>query len=353
MERMTSLERTMAVVRHQIPDRVPVDLHNFLVTIAYAGYPMAEALQDGQMLAEAQLKFWRDFHHDVLLIENGVVAEAGACGCEIDWPVDGPPRVVGHVLAGGLEKVAELKVPDPWETSPMRENLEAVRIIRKELGDQVYIMGRCDQAPASLAGALRGYEQFIVDMAENEQPELIHQVLDFCAQVQTRYMLAMREAGAHGTAMGEMGVDIIGPRLHRSFAHPYDRKVVQAVASGDFPVALHICGNATLILPEMLATGAQILELDYKTDKAKAKEMLRGKAAFLGPVNPELIWGSTPAEVEEAAREAIEVLGPGGGLILGPGCALGHTTPPNNIHALIEAAWKYGVYNPDGTLRAA
>ena len=34
---------------------------------------------------------------------NGVIAEAGACGCEIDWPIDGPPRVVGHVLADGLE----------------------------------------------------------------------------------------------------------------------------------------------------------------------------------------------------------------------------------------------------------
>jgi MtaA/CmuA family methyltransferase len=305
------------------------------------------------MLAEAQLKFWRDFQHDVLLIENGVVAEAGACGCQIDWPVDGPPRVVGHVLADGLEKIAGLEVPDPWTTPPMRENLEAVRILRRELGDQVYIMGRCDQAPASLAAALRGYEQFILDMADNQQPELIHQVLDFCTRVQTRYMLAMKEAGAHGTAMGEMGVDIIGPRLHRAFAHPYDRRVVAAVATADFPVALHICGNATLILPEMLATGAQILELDYKTDKAKAKELLRGKAAFLGPVNPELIWGGTPAQVEAAAREAIQVLGPGGGLILGPGCALGHTTPPDNIHALIETAWKYGVYNEDGTLRAA
>jgi uroporphyrinogen decarboxylase len=352
MEQMTSLERTMAVIRHQIPDRVPVDLHNFLVTIAYAGYPMAEALRDGEMLAEAQIKFWRDFRHDVLLVENGVIAEAGACGCEIDWPVEGPPRVVGHVLADGLEKIEDLTVPDPWKTSPLRENLEAVRLMRKELGDQVYIMGRCDQAPASLAGALRGYEQFIVDLALNEQPELIHQVLHFCAQVQIRYMLAMKEAGAHGTAMGEMGVDIIGPHLHRSFAHPYDRKVVEAVAAPDYPVALHICGDAALILPEMIATGAQILELDYKTDKVKAKELLRGKTAFLGPVNPELISNGTPAEVEDAAREAIDVLGPGGGLILGPGCALGHTTPLDNIRALIEAAWTYGVYNPDGTLRA-
>src|SRR5512144_2968387 len=102
MQAMTSFERVMTVVNHGIPDCVPVDLHNFLTTIAYAGLPMAQALQSGEMLAEAQLKFWRDFGHDMLLVENGVVAEAGACGCTVEFYDDRPPRVAGHVLAGGL-----------------------------------------------------------------------------------------------------------------------------------------------------------------------------------------------------------------------------------------------------------
>jgi uroporphyrinogen decarboxylase len=351
MQHMTSLERTMATIRHRIPDRVPVDLHNFLSTITYAGFSMAQALQDGEMLAEAQIRFWRDFRHDVLLVENGVVAEAGACGCVIEYPDDGPARVSEHILAGGLEKVADLAVPDPWISPGTSVVLKAVQVLRRELGDQVYIMGRADQGPAALAAALRGYEQFIIDLAQNEHTEAIARLLGFCVQVQRRYMTALRDAGAHGTSMGEMGVDIIGPRLYRVFAHPYDRQVISGIGSLDFPVALHICGDATRILPEMVATGAQILELDYKTDKEAAKSALRGKATFLGPVNPELIWAAgAPSEVEDAARQALEVLAPGGEFILGPGCALGHTTPADNIHALIETAWKYGVYNSDGTL---
>jgi uroporphyrinogen-III decarboxylase len=213
-------------------------------------------------------------------------------------------------------------------------------------------MGRADQGPAALAAALRGYEQFIVDLAQNEQPDRIAALLDFCVRVQRRYMMALRDAGAHGTSMGEMGVDIIGPRLYRAFAHPYDRQVISGIGAPDFPVALHICGDATRILPDMVATGAQILELDYKTDKEVAKNALRGKATFLGPVNPELIWAAvSTSEVEDAACQALEVLAPGGEFILGPGCALGHTTPADNIHALIETAWKWGVYNPDGTLK--
>ena len=352
MERMTSLERAMATIQHRIPDRVPVDLHNFLVTIAYAGLPMAQTLQDGEMLAEAQLRFWRDFRHDVLLVENGVVAEAQACGCGVEYFDDGPARVAEHILVGGLEKVEELVVPDPWTSPGTSVVLKAVQTLRRELGDQVFIMGRADQGPAALGAALRGYEQFIVDLAQNEHPEKIARLLGFCVQVQRRYMIALRDAGAHGTSMGEMGVDIIGPRLYRVFANPYDRQVISGIGAPDFPVALHICGDATRILPEMIATGAQILELDYKTDKEVAKGSLRGKATFLGPINPELIWSAgSPSEVEGAARQALEVLAPGGEFILGPGCALGHTTPADNIHALIETAWKYGVYNPDGTLK--
>jgi uroporphyrinogen decarboxylase len=353
MESMTSLERAMATIQHRIPDRVPVDLHNFLVTIAYANFPMAKALQDGEMLAEAQLIFWRDFRHDVLLVENGVCAEAQACGCDVEYFDDGPPRVVGHILASGLDKVDQLAVPDPWTAPGTRVVLKAVQVLKRELGDQVYIMGRADQGPAALAAALRGYEQFIVDLAQEQEPEAIARLLAFCVQVQRRYMLALKDAGAHGTSMGEMGVDIIGPRLHRAFAHPYDRQVISGIGTPDFPIALHICGDATRILPEMIATGAQILELDYKTDKEIAKNALRGKAAFLGPVNPELIWvAGSPMEVEDAAREALNVLAPGGEFILGPGCALGHTTPADNIHALIETAWKYGLYNAEGSLKS-
>ena len=312
---------------------------------------MGTALRDGEMLADAQLSFWKDFCQDVIMLENGVIAEAEACGCKAVYTDEQPPRIVEHILAEDLEKVEQLKVPDPYKTFPMCEVLKATHILAQEIGDRVYIMGRADQGPVALAAALRGWEQLIIDLMSNQKPELIHKLLDYCVQVQSRYMLALREQGAHGTSLGEAGVDIIGPRLFRIFAYPYDCKLIPSIGSLDFPVALHICGDSTLILPEMAATGAQILELDYKTNLSVAKQVLQGKCTFLGPINPELIWSaSTPSIVEEASRQAIEVLAPGGEFILGAGCALGSNTPPENIHALVEAAHKFGRYRSDGTL---
>jgi MtaA/CmuA family methyltransferase len=303
------------------------------------------------MLAEAQFQSWKEFGHDMLLVENGVVAEAQACGCGVEYTDDGPARVAVPILAAGLEKIDELVVPDPFTTHPMCEVLKAVRILRQRTGERVFIMGRADQGPIALGLALRGYEQFLIDLAQFEQPELIHKVLDYCVRVQTRYAWALREAGAHGSATGGAGVDIIGPRLYRRVEHPYECRFIAAANRPDFPVALHICGDATLILAEMVATGAPILELDYKTDMRKAKDSLHGKAVFLGPVNPELLWSARdPVEVDSAAREAIGILAPGSEYILGPGCALGFNTPDENIHALVEAAKKYGKYRPDGSL---
>jgi uroporphyrinogen decarboxylase len=350
MPSMTSLERTFTTIRHGIPDRVPVALHNFLATIRYAGFPLAATLRDGEMLAEAQLKFWKDFRQDVIMLENGVIAEAAACGSVAAFSDEQPARIVEHVLAGGLEGIDRLEVPDPNTVFPMCEVVKATRILAREVGKEVYIMGRADQGPVALAAALRGWETLIVDMMSNQQPELVQKLLDFCVKVQGRYMAALREAGAHGTATGEAGVDIIGPRLFRKFAHPQDCRLIPSVGSLDFPVALHICGDSTAILDDMISTGAQILELDYKTDMTTAKQKMRGKCTFLGPVNPELIWAGPTAEIQEATRQAIEILAPGGELILGAGCALGYNTPFDHIHTLVETAWKYGVYKPDGSL---
>jgi uroporphyrinogen decarboxylase len=348
---MNALERCWSVIRGGIPDRVPVDFHNFLVTIQYAGMAMSQALQSGEMMAEAQMEFWREFGQDMLLVENGVVAEAGACGCEVSFYDDGPPRVSRHVLATGLELIECLEVPDPEKIAPMCHVIEAVRILRRELGERVFIMGRADQGPGALALALRGYERFLLDLAIGEQMQLVHQVLEYCVKVQTRYALSLKEAGAHGTATGGLGVSLLSPRLYRQVEQPYEKIFMQSVSREDFPAALHICGDATPILDEMLDTGAPILELDYKTDMKQAKVKGQGRATILGPINPELIWeAKDPSLVMEAAREAIDILAPGGGFILGPGCALGFNTPPGNLHAMIEAAKKYGNYHNDGSL---
>jgi uroporphyrinogen decarboxylase len=88
-----------------------------------------------------------------------------------------------------------------------------------------------------------------------------------------------------------------------------------------------------------------VLELDYKVDLVKAKQAIQGRSTFLGPIEPSGVMAlGTPELVTEKCKEAIEILAPGGGFILGPGCALPASTPPENVHAMLEAAYRFGRY---------
>src|SRR5664279_760018 len=104
MESMTSLERTLAVLDHKIPDRVPVALHNFLMAARMIGADFGDVMRSGEMLAEAQLAAWREFGHDVIMHENGVCAEAEALGCQIDYP----PSSAAHVKETILKSLDDL-----------------------------------------------------------------------------------------------------------------------------------------------------------------------------------------------------------------------------------------------------
>ena len=57
---MTSLERVETVLRGGIPDQVPVGMHNFIMTAYASGLSYPEYFQNGELMAEGQLKAWRE-----------------------------------------------------------------------------------------------------------------------------------------------------------------------------------------------------------------------------------------------------------------------------------------------------
>jgi MtaA/CmuA family methyltransferase len=344
-EAMNSIERVRAAVELRKPDRVPVDLHNFQPAAKAMGLPLSVVFQDGELLAEAMLKAWREFGHDMILLENGTACNAQACGVQVTYRDDAAPAAHKPVL-DRLEDVEELEVPDPYTTFPMSEVLKATRILSKEIGDKAWIVARADQGPMDLAAQLFGIDNLLLAIAIGEQPELIHRLLDFSRQVATRYAYALIESGGRSTSIGEpiAGPDLISPRHYREYPLVHEKRMAQELKKDGIILANHICGNTIPIIHDFIATGAQILEIDHKTDMQQAKDAARNKACLLGPINTSLLLDGTPQDVEDVCREAIEIMAPDSGFILGPGCALDPSVPADNIHALVESARKYGVY---------
>jgi len=347
-----------------------VDLHNFMMTAHASGMPFPEFFQNGEAMAEGQIQAWREFHHDVILIENGTAALAEACGCQVEYMDESAPVVHGPAISS-LDELDKLTIPDPYKSHPLAENLKATHIVAREIGDRVFIMGRADQGPFSLASMILGMDVFLLQLAlasnartrrrrraggpdeatENASVEelkrRLHRLLEFSLEVTYRYAVAQMEQGAHMTSIGESlsGPDVCSPATYRQFEWAYAKRLVGRLKAQGILLAYHICGDATAIVDDMVATGAAVLELDYKCDLVKIKEATRDKAVILGPIDPSGVMAlGDPRLVEDRCKEVIEALAPGGGFILGPGCALPPTTPPENVHAMMESARKYGRY---------
>lgn len=343
-ESMNSIERTLATLEFRKPDRVPVDLHNFMMTPKFVGaQDSPEFYRDGTALAEGQIKAWERFGHDVLLVENGTAALAEACGVEVQYMEDSAPVAKSPAISS-LDEVENLIVPDPYKDPLLSELLKATRLVVDEIGDKAFVIGRADQGPFSLACEIRGMSNFLMDIALGEQEEKVHQLLDFCRQVTERYAIAQIEQGAHATSIGDSpsGPDVVSPAYYRKYAYPYVQQLAASLKKKGILLAYHICGNATPIIGDMVASGAAIVEIDQKSDQVACKNVARGRATLLGPVDPsDVMANGTPEEVTVKCLEALENLSPDNGFILGPGCALPPTTPHENVDAMIEAAKKF------------
>jgi uroporphyrinogen decarboxylase len=350
MKTMTSLERTLAVLDHKIPDRVPVALHNFLMATRMYGGDFGQILRSGEMLAEAQLAAWREFGHDVIMHENGVCAEAEALGCEIDYPPNSAAHVRETVLKS-LDDLSKLTIPDPETTFPLNEMLKATRILVKETQGKVFIMGRADQGPVALALALMGPENFLLAAGDDELRPKVLALLDFTSRMNVVYGQAQRRAGAHGSCIGSVGTSLISPQMYTELELPGDRKFCDAMRAVGCRSFVHSCGKETRMLAHLVSSGADCLELDPLTDPATCKQQTQGKASVLGMLDPHgILRRGTVDEIRNHTLDIMRIMAPHGGFLMGPGCSLPPETPEQSIHTVMECAKTAGVYNADGSL---
>jgi MtaA/CmuA family methyltransferase len=182
---------------------------------------------------------------------------------------------------------------------------------------------------------------------DGEQTAKIHRLLEYAADQIARLARAQIAAGAHFTLIGDSiaGPDVCSPKLYRTFAQPYEKRVVDTLRQAGIGTGIHICGNASSIVADMTDTGALYIELDYKIDRTRARAATGGRTTIFGTLDPHgLLVHGTPEDVMAMAREDIRLLGQRGRFVLSPGCTLAPETPVRNVHAVVEAARQYGEY---------
>jgi MtaA/CmuA family methyltransferase len=345
---MNGHQRIRAALERRPPDRVPVMLHNFLPAAREAGFRQRRFREDQAAIAESFIRSVETYGYDGIVVDVDTVTLAETLGVRADHPEDQPARWAGPALSD-LAAARDLAPPDVGGHPRVRVWLEAVRLLKAHFRDEVYVRGNCDQAGFSLASMVRGPAEWMMDLVDEANREDAHALLAHCAAATAAFIRLMAAAGADMVSNGDSpaGPDLVSPAMYKAFAQPYEASLAEEAHRLGLPYALHICGDTTKILGGMLDTGADALELDYKTDVRAAREAMAGRATFIGNIDPSSVLAlGTPALVEARTRELLEVFAGRPGFILNAGCAIPAETPPANLRAMIAVA---RAFEPGGT----
>ncbi len=354
---MTSRERVLAALAHEATDRVPRLLYEEAI-----GYtPPIERLLARHCAPKTPREY---FDMDITSVALA--------------PTVLPPTRFDEYLGRDAEQARASGRVDEWGvwwrggalhhfarvTSPLRGVQDPGRIERYPWPDldadyrfegaarRVADLHAQGLAVAAFAGSvfeqawyIRGMEDLMLDMLD--APAAAHRLLERTAAFQRRAAAEFARAGVDivitgDDVAGQTGL-LMSPAMWRTFLQPHLAAAVRAVkeANPDAFVFYHCDGNVEALVPELIATGIDILNPVQPEcmDPAAIKRRFGDRLCFWGTVSVQRTMpfgapGAVRAEVEARIRDVAR----GGGLILAPAHVLGPEVPWENVVAFFEAA---------------
>ena len=333
---MTAMERFERTMKGERLEHVFVScaLQTGTVELMEAsGAHWPEALADPELMAKLALAAHEIVGFESVRVPFCVTSEARELGCTIKEATPDQQPSVTKGCVESMEDIDNLEIPDPNTAGRMAVNVEAVKILREEVGKDVPIIAGAT-GPFTLAVHMRG-ESFFMDMFAGS--ELVPATLDFAGKVSVEMAKAYVKAGADWITIIDptSTYELIGPDSYKKLSMPYEKAIVDAVHDLGKYTVLHICGYATPMTPLMAETGSDAISVDQKVSIVEAKELIPPETILVGNVDPaHLLWRGTPEAVKEASIKCID----DGVDVLCPGCGIAPRTPTVNLQAIVEAA---------------
>ncbi|MCU0875353.1 MAG: uroporphyrinogen decarboxylase family protein [Pirellulaceae bacterium] len=341
-------ERVLRTIRGEPADCVPAAPFMYDLAAVAAGVPLREYYTRAEALVHAQLTLHELVGHDVISVGSDNYYIAEGFGCETTRSDDELPALEQPAV-GQLADVFSLDVPDPHTQGRMPMMIQAIRDVRRAVGDSVAI--RCPgTGPFALASYLIGTQNWLLEVGmveagmSDSQEAALHRGLELAAEALIRFGIACWEAGADIIQCGDSlaSCNVISPRTYRRFAWPYQQKVFRAWRQRGIRASLlHICGDSSRVLDWYAETGADLIEIDNQVDLSCAAQRIGGRAKLVGNVHTvtELLEGSR--ETVRAAAERCLCAAAGARFILGSGCLVPRRTPLDNVRELVQTAHRF------------
>jgi uroporphyrinogen decarboxylase len=348
---MNSRERVLTALRHEEPDLVPV-------TLAYE--TPAEILQryrqsgEGVPIRQDVKSPWTAWPAPP---EN--VRERWFAGVELPDDVNFDAFGVArwhsqtgesHGILGPLrqaESVEEI-LDFPWPNPLMTADFCAV--IDDAHRDGLAVKGNAGSL-FEHAWYVFGMERFLMALYENR--DVAEALVDRLAKMYTAHARALAKAGVDIIAVSDdiasQNCMMISPDLWRELFKPRFAAIIAAAreVKPGMPVFYHSCGNVTAVIDDLIEIGVTILNpvQPEAMNPYAVKQRYGDQLTLWGVVGTQTVLPrGTPAEVRQTVREYCEILGKGGGFVIGPSHAIKEDVPWCNLEAFYRAVEEFGVY---------
>jgi uroporphyrinogen decarboxylase len=339
MTELTANERVRRAIAGQTLDRPPVSFwgHNF------AQENSAEAL------AAETVRVYRKYGWDFIKIQSRASSFAEMWGNRYNFSSEAATHpTVRQWVVHSVDDLAALRPLDPT-TGALGEQLQALRLIRQEVGPDVPIQ-QTIFAPAMTLGYLtNGVDKMLAYMRQS--PQATHRALAALRETLAGYAQAAIANGADGIffAVKAAAPDQMTRPEYAEFGLPYDQPVLAGAAAGWLNM-LHLCGESLymevaddlftpLLSYDPLAAGNPPLHAMRRSGpqhRASAKNR-----AVVGGVSPKpQLLTMTPAQVNAEVNAALDDTN-GVQIVVAPGCSIPPDTPEANLFAAKQAvdAW--------------
>ncbi len=397
---MTHRERVTAAIRHQQPDRIPVDLGGMastgIMASTYAALKHHLGISAGdvlvfdtmQQLALVEEPVRQKFGCDVVILDSATLAgwkeyrlhdgtpakvradvRMEPDGSGGDYGLDASGRRVSHRPATSyyfdsiyspLEHAsteAELDAhawPVLTDETLTKLQAEAQRLSRET---DYAILGPFGGAFLEAGQGLRGWVNFMMDLAGDRAfaEALLDRMLDNYLDNVELYLEAVGDRIQLIQLGGDLGTQEntqIAPELYYEMIQPRQKALWGRIheLAPEVAVFLHSCGAIYELIPGIIDAGCDVLnpvQISAKgMDPARLKQEFGNDLCFWGggcDTQSVLPFG-TPEEVYEHTRQNIEVFKTGGGFVFCQVHNIQHGVPPHNIVAMYEAVrdhWDY------------
>lgn len=319
-------------------------LPEYKATRARAGSFMGLAT-NVQYATEVTLQPLDRFALDAAILFSDILTVPDAMGLGLSFAEGEGPRFAHPVRDEAA--VASLRVPD---MEKLRYVFDAVTSIRRALDGRVPLIGFAG-SPWTLAcymveGSGSADDWRRVKSLLYSRPDLMHRILEVNAEAVATYLNAQIDAGAQAVMIFDSWGGALADRVFQEFSLAYTARVLARLRrtqdGATIPRIVFTKGGG-LWLQEMGELDCDVLGVDWTVNLGRARAAVGGSKALQGNLDPAVLF----APPEQVAAQARRVLDDFGAPHVGPGTApthifnLGHGisqhTPPDHVHALVEA----------------